>query len=228
VKLQERSYNSKIIRPKPLVHVEDDGSLAVIVTTWGQPEAGQKVMEEITKYVSAAKADVDVTTPFEFLTCVPDEVNYVRTGILIANDMLYRSTNRREYESGAEVLAVFRKGRTLSWAQVGNPSLLIQRNNKPVQPVAMSWDLSSEMTGDGGDVLAPMPSSMIGFDLTCNIQCGHTICEENDRLILFAGAQISRDIWNASEVQDVQALTQLLVHESPEMPFWLGLLSLES
>jgi hypothetical protein len=110
MKLQERSYSTKIMRPKPLVHSEEDGSLVVIATSWGQPEHSQRAIEEVVKYVNAAKADVEVTSPFEFLTCLTDEVNYVRTGLLIANDALYRGENKNQYFSGVEILVLFRRG----------------------------------------------------------------------------------------------------------------------
>ena len=47
MKLQERSYSTKVLRPKPLIHTEEDGSLIVVATSWGQPEHAQRALDEV-------------------------------------------------------------------------------------------------------------------------------------------------------------------------------------
>jgi len=225
MKLQERSYSTKIMRPKPLVHSEEDGSLIVIATAWGQPEHGQRAIEEVVKYVNAAKADVEVTSPFEFLTCVTDEVNYVRTGLLIANDALYRGENKNQYFSGVEILVLFRRGSQIAWAQVGCPSVLIQRQNQGLQPLSMGLDLSAEMKP--ADVeLPPLPGQLLGLDRTCNIQCGHTLTQEGDQLVLLASTTVAPSLWSLPPYQaDLTHVTNRMIQDSPETPFWLGLIA---
>ena len=56
MKIQERSYNSKMLRPKPVLHVEADGSIVIVATSWGQPEHAQKAVEEIAKVAGGEKA----------------------------------------------------------------------------------------------------------------------------------------------------------------------------
>lgn len=224
MKLQERSYSTKIIRPRPFIHQEEDGSLVVIATSWGQPEHGQRVLDEIVKYINAAKSDVEVTSPFEFLTCLTDEVNYLRISILIANDLLYRSENKREYFSGVEVLALLKRGQQLSWAQVGSPSLLIKRKGESLQPLSVGLDIASELQG-GGTPLPPLPAQLLGLDPTCNIQCGHTRIGEEDQCVLYAGSSIAPGLWNSDgSLLDLSTVTNKLIQENPESPFWLGLI----
>ena len=127
MKLQERSYSTKMMRPRPLIHQEDDGSLIVVTTSWGQPEHAQTAQDEIVKYVNAAKSDVEVTSPFEFMTCLTDEANYLRIAFLIANDILYRGENKTGYYAGVESFALLRRGSQIAWAHVGFPSLLIKK-----------------------------------------------------------------------------------------------------
>lgn len=225
MKLQERSYSTKILRPKPLIHSEDDGSLVVVATSWGQPEHAQRVVDEVVKYVSAAKADVEVTSPFEFLTCLTDEVNYVRTSILIANDVLYRGENRNQYFSGVEVLTLFKRGPQVAYAHVGCPSLFLQRNGQHMQPLSIGLDLSSELQ-DNMNPLPPLPAQLLGLDPTCNIQCGHTYVREGDQLVLLASNSVATSLWGReSYQQDLSAITNGMIQESPESPFWLGLIA---
>ncbi|WP_413576831.1 hypothetical protein ACLVWU_02025 [Bdellovibrio sp. HCB290] len=224
MKLQERSYSGKIMRPKPLIHAEEDGSLIVVVTTWGQPEHGERALNEVVKYVSAAKADVEVTSPFEFLTCISDEANYVRTALMIANDALYRGENRKEYASGVEVLAMFRRGSQVAWAQVGAPSIFVQRQNQRLQPLSIATDLASELRDQG--VLPPLPAQLLGLDPTCNIQTGHTHVAEGDKLVLFAGTSVATTLWGLQSYEtDLNMLTQAMIQEEPELPFWLGMIA---
>lgn len=222
MRLKERSYSTKVLRPKPQIHLDEEGGLVVITTSWGQPEHANRVLEEVVKYVSAAKADVEVTSPYEFLTCLTDEVNYVRTAVLIANEMLYRGENRNEYFSGVEVLVLFQRGTQLAWAQVGCPSIFIQRKNQNLQPLAVGLDLASEMRHDG--MLPPLPAQLLGLDPTCNIGCGHTSVTPGDQLILLASSSVASSLWlKTSDSTDIAEITGKMLQEDPDSPFWLGL-----
>lgn len=223
--LKERSYSTKTLRPKPLIHKEDDGSLIVVATSWGQPEHAQRAIDEVVKYVSAAKADLEVTSPFEFLSCLSDEVNYVRTGILLANDLLYRGENRSEYFSGVEVMAIFKRGSQIAWAHVGCPSLFVQRKTQGLQPLSIGLDLSSETTPALD--LPPLPAQLIGLDPTCHVQCGHIHVAESDQLVLLASSQIATTLWKKeSSNVDLSKITSGMIQENPESPFWLGIIEL--
>lgn len=225
MKLQERSYSTKVLRPKPQIHVEEDGSLIVIATSWGQHEHAQRASEEVIKYVNAAKADVEVTSPFEFLSCLTDEVNYVRAGVLIANELLYRGENRTEYFSGVEIMALYKSESQIAWAHVGCPSLYVHRKGRGLQPLSIGLDLSGEMQNED-DLLPPLPAQLLGLDPTCYVQCGHTLVREGDQLVLLASNNGA--LFGASEVyqQDLMGITQSMIQKSPESPFWLGLIDI--
>lgn len=209
------------MRPKPLCYMSEEKDLMIACTSWGAPEHAEKAIEEISKYVQSAKADVEVTSPFEFMPCLSSEVNYLRTSLLITNEFLYRSENKTEYAAGLEVLVLFKRGRQLAWAQVGGPSLLIQRNGKSVQPLSVSMDLASDALG----VLPPIPRNLLGIDRSCIIEVGHTSFEENDQLIMLSSSLISTHLWKRSQERlDLPQITQLMIQENAESPFWLGLL----
>lgn len=228
MKIQDRSYSGKTFRPKPFIHVEEDGSLIVVATAWGQPEHGQRAMEEVVKYVGAAKSDVEVTSPFEFLTCLSDEVNYVRTALLIANDILYRGENRNEYASGVELMVLFKRGPQLAWAQVGCPSLFIRRPGQGLQPLSIGQDLSAEMSRPE-EALPPLPAQLLGLDPTCYVQCGHTYVTAEDRVVLLGSTMVAPSIWlPAYEELQVGSIAEKLIQESPDMPFWLGVVNVQT
>lgn len=225
MKLQERSYSSKVFRPKPHIHVEGDGQLLVIATSWGQPEHAALVADEIAKYVTAARGDVEVTSPFEFLTCLSSEANHLRIGMLIANDVLYRGENKAEYVSGVEVLALSRKESQIAWAQVGAPHLMIRRPGRPLTPLATSFDHSFELTLKGQRP-SPLPSRLLGVDPSCNIACGDLLAGQDDLLVLLSSSGMPSSLWTAPGPFDLQNLTSHLIRDDADAPFWLGLIDL--
>lgn len=226
MKLQSRSFSTKHIRPKPMIHNDEEDSFIVIVNAWGQPEHGQKVMDEVVKYVNASKSDVEVTSPFESLPCLPDEVNYLRTAISIANEVLYRSENKVRYFTGVEILTLIKKGQQLAWAQVGCPSVYIQRREQKPQPLTVGIDLSTEFT-QNDQMLPPLPAQLIGLESTLNVQCGYTKVESGDQLVLLSSCLTSSDFFSVNrKSQTIKYVTDQLIKEYPEMPFWLGLIDL--
>lgn len=226
MKLQERSYSTKILRPKPLVYQQDDGGLIVIATSWGKAEHAQRALDEVVKYVSSAQADVEVTSPFDFLSVLTDEVNYLRTALLITNDLLYRGENKSEYFSGVEILALFKRGPQIAWAHVGNPSVLLQRQGQRLQPLSIGLDLSSELS-PANSILPPLPAQLLGLEPTCHVQCGHTRVNEGDQIVLLGSPTIATELWTDVGTADMGTLTQRMIQEAPEAPFWLGLVDLE-
>lgn len=222
MRLTERSYSGKIIRPRPVVHVEPEGSLILVSTSWGEPGAAAVVNEEITKYVQAALADVEVTSPYEFISSLTDEANYLRVATLIINERLYRSDNRNEYVAGVETLALFKKDSQLAYVKVGGPHMLIQKAPGDVLPVLTSLNLNRQVS-DGLNLVAPLPQELLGADLHVNLQAGHFRVEDEDQIFLYAGSYFPSQLWNELPgTADVNTLAQKLASSQPEAPFWLG------
>lgn len=222
MKIQDRSYSSKVFRPKPHVHMEADGSLLVVATSWGQPEHAAIVADEIVKYVTAARGDVEVTSPFEFKTCLSDEANHLRIGTLIANDVLYRGENKGEYVSGIEILALSRRGRQVAWVQAGAPHLLLRRAGKAIVPIATSFDYSFECLSES-PILSPLPSRLLGVDPTCNLSCGDFQAGAHDMMVLLASSNLPQAMWTDAGPIDLQGLTRKMVQEDADSPFWMAL-----
>lgn len=224
MKIQERSYSSKIFRPKPHLHLDSDGQLLVVATSWGQQEHAAMVSDEIVKYVTAAREDVEVTSPFEFLTSLSPLANNLRIATLIANDVLYRGENRTEYVSGIEILTIARVGRQVAWAQVGSPHILFKRSERPLVPLAPSYDHSFEISLRGG-VAAPLPSRLLGVDPTCNVVCGDLNTSAEDLFVLLSSSNLPTSLWQTQGPFDLQGITQRMVAENSDEPFWLGILN---
>lgn len=226
MRIVERSYSTKSFRPRPEVYLEPDGSFIVVTTSWGNPEHATRLNDDVAKYIQAAKADIEVTSPFEFLTSLTNQANYLRIATLIANEAIYRGDNKSEYHAGLETLLLLRTDSQMAFAQVGAPHLLIQKSDRMMTPIAVNFDAGLEMSGDDGVILPPLPQVLVGVDSSLNIRVGDFRVEDRDRLILYSGGVWPESIWNSPQATDLQQMTQKLVQKNPDAPFWLGIVSL--
>ncbi len=226
MRIAERSYSTKNFRPRPEIYVEPDGSFIVVTTSWGSSEHAARLNEDVSKYIQAAKADVEVTSPFEFLTSLTNQANYLRIATLIANETFYRSENKVAYQAGLETLLLLRTGSQMAYAQVGSPHLLIQKSDKVMAPISVNFDSSFEMSGEDGMLMPPLPQTLVGTDTNLNIRVGDFHIRDSDRLILYAGGVWPESIWSSSYSADLQQMTQKLVQKNPDAPFWLGIVEL--
>lgn len=222
MKVSERSYRTKKGRPKSIVKTSTDGNLILVITSWGTQEAAEKASEEMIRYVEAARADIEVTSPFEFLTCLSSEANYLRVALLIANESLYRGENKTQYSSGIEVVALLKNGRQVAWAQVGGPNIFLVRDGRLPQPISLKMDLAAELGVEGE--LPALPGEMLGLDSVCAVQCGHFVFNDRDQLLLFASSFIPANFLAQSlaipnaEAHFVSSIGEQMNGE----PFWIG------
>lgn len=234
MKLTERSYSSKLFRPRPVIHAESDGSLLIITTSWGDPEHASRVNDEILKYVQAALADVEVTSPFEFMTCLSNEANYLRVATMICNERFYRSDNRNEFNAGVELLVLLKRGSHVAYAQVGSPHLLLRKRGQGLAPLSAQLEPSLELSSGTDGNLPPLPQSLLGIDSSLNIRSGDVRVDKSDELIVYAGSFWPALLWqesaSAQSRESKATLTQLtntIAQKNPDAPFWLGVIDFE-
>jgi len=209
------------MRPRPIIKQSEDRNLLGIVTPWGSVEGAESAATEIFRYIEAAMGDVEVTSPFEMLSCLTSGSNYLRTAISIANESHYRGVNKSQYEEGIEVLLLLHENEVLSWASLGSPQMLLQKRDFPLQPLVANFDLNFEL---GLPELGPLPSQLLGINSQCNIISGSIkIQDSEDRLILYSGSYISSEAYfQFSSKGGLEGLTKTLSTVYSEMPFWLA------
>lgn len=223
MKIVERNYSSKIYRPKPVVYIDNDGKFLIIATSWGNPEHAQKVIDEYQRYISAARMDVEVTSPFQYLTCYPPEVNYLRIATLITNEIMYRRENQGEYLAGLEVLALIQNKKMLSWVQVGGPSLLIQKPNLGFVPILVNQDMGKDF-----NTITPLPSFLLGADRMCDMKLGHCKIEKDDVLVALSSTILPMSTLTLQNQKlDLDLITSSVIQYYPNMPFWTGIITAE-
>lgn len=225
MQLKERSYSGRSARPKPIIRDEFGGEFWVITTSWGANDNATPVAEEMIKYISATRGDVEVTSPFEFLTCYSNEANALRVAALLSNDRIFRGENKTEYSSLVEVVALWKTGRQLSWVQCGGAQIFIKKPGVDLIPLSVVNDQSYEVLAVQGET-SPLPSAGLGLENSCALNVGSYTMGEQDQIVLFAGSHIPRDLWQLTDVElDLQKIVQRVGAQMADQPFWLGLLS---
>ncbi|MGE0761964.1 MAG: hypothetical protein AB7N80_01670 [Bdellovibrionales bacterium] len=225
MKLVERSFSGKVFRPRPEVLCETDGSLCIVATPWGPRATARKVIQSVVDLFHSARSDDEVTSPFQVLTGLSSMANNLRAAVMLANDTIYREENRSEYLSGVELFVAARRNNELAWAHVGGPHVLLDRTGFDLQILAASPD-SALAHSDQQQMLAPLPSALLGVGPTTNLSVHSVRLQTEDRLVLVHRSVIPPRLQTlkASE-RELVPMSQLLARQSADLPFWLGILS---
>jgi hypothetical protein len=150
-----------------------NNQLTVFLRPWGSTEFNQKVVDEITHYLSTTQADIEVTTPFDYLESLSSLANRTRVAVLLAHDLMYKTDNRSEYVVGFELMVLFTSRKELAWASVGRFSLskLMHERLNPV--IATGTDLDSEVL---------LPVQLIGLEKEISVNAGSIAFDSSAKL----------------------------------------------
>ncbi|MFP5518549.1 MAG: hypothetical protein ACLGGX_01495 [Bdellovibrionia bacterium] len=212
MKIESRSYSSKVFRPRPVTNVSSDENTLVIASSWGDQAIAERTIEEVIKFIEAASSDVEVTTPFELYPQLSKDCNDLNVAIQIANEQIFRTENKSEYSVALELIAFRRTGSLLSYAQVGMPNIFLQREGYPLQPLSCSVDLRSP----------PLPKELLGINQTVSPRLGSLHIKENDSLYLLSSSVLAPEFFTHVGSSGIQELTNVMARVFPENPFWIG------
>jgi len=220
--IEERSYSGTLFRPKPEIHIEEDGSFGVIATPWGPRTGAKRVIDILKDYVLSARQDMEATSPFQKLTCLSPLANSLRVGVMLANDSLYREENKSEYISGVEVLVFAHQMGELAFAQVGHPNMYLARPTFPWIPLSVQPDLSIEMS-EPNEKRAPLPQNVIGLHTTTNLNINSFKTQPGDRLVFVSHSHAAHTLYSTPfEQTSLDKISESLAQKHPDLPFWLG------
>lgn len=221
MRLSERSYNTKLLRPRPLIHQDESQKFMLIMTPWGSQEECQKVMDFSVQQLLTVRQDHEHTSAFQKILSLSNEANELRQVALLANDFLYQNINAGSHELVVEFLFLAFNKRQVSWVQLGCPHLLLKKKDQFTQPISCFPETKSTLQNFS------LPSYYLGSDSTVAPRCGDLYLEKNDELILLSASQIPNGIWQNSQRKELDTWTDELTHEAISQPFWLGRLQLD-
>lgn len=223
---EERPYSGRSFRPRPEIHLDPQTSTLIVATPWGARSSARKVIESMTDYLSMAREDREVTSPFRRMSCLSNQANNLRIAALLANDALYRDDNLREYKSGVELFACVLNENELVWLQSGNPQILLARPGRGLLPIGSQVDLSFDLS-ERGDLLPPLPTQLLGLDSSLNLNINSFRARVEDRLILLSHSHLPEVLFkDFSGTPSLDSLSRELARSQPDLAFWLGILEI--
>lgn len=221
--IQDRSYSGRSFRPRPEIHIEDNGQLLIVATPWGSRTAAKKVIDCIRDFYLSARNDQEVTSPFQVLTCLSPAANNLRVAIMLANDTLYREDNKNEYISGVEIFVASKVDQEFVWTQIGHPQVFLKRTHQNLISLGGTLDLSMNLSKK--EVLAPLPQNVLGLATTSNFSVQFFRPQKGDQLLLLSRSRVAPDLYTHSSI-NIETLSDSLVKDDSEMPFWMGLIDI--
>ncbi|MCB0365702.1 MAG: hypothetical protein H6624_18760 [Bdellovibrionaceae bacterium] len=222
--LQERSYNGQFTRPRPEVHVEEHASLVIIATPWGNRSGARRAIQSITEFFLAAKDDVEVTSPFQKLTCLSPMANNLRVAVMLANDIVYQEENRSEYLSGLELFVGAKDGNEFSFIQVGHPQIFLDRPGADLITTGCLTDLALDFSPKRKK-FAPLPNTLLGVHSTTAPTIRTLRIGEGDRVVLLSHSWVPTPFFSLERgKRNLDSLSSVLANQAPDEPYWLGYL----
>lgn len=161
MKSKINSHNGFQKLPQTKVHSLLNDNLLIYIRLWSGPEVEQKAVDEIARYLSAADADLEVTTPFDYLESISSLANKVRVALLLANEAIY-AENKEKYTQGFEIAICYKHNKEVSIGSVGRFAFTAEKKDK-------SFRLFE--SGAFLDDLVLLPTDLLGIEREVNLSC---------------------------------------------------------
>ena len=163
--------------------------LFIFTRCWSGPEIQQKVVDEISHFLSAANADLEVTTPFEYLSSLSSVANKVRISLLLANDLIYKTENKETYNQGCEIALVYQKDHEVVCASIGRFSFT---------SVVDAEQICISTGGQLLDRIVLLPTQLLGIDIIPNIQVNSVASRQINEIRIESNYQNQQCYWKVS------------------------------
>ncbi len=198
MKISTRSAAFKNHLPTTQVYQSLNDQLTVFLRAWGSVEYNQKVIDEVTHYLSTTQADIEVTTPFDYVESLSSLANRARVALLLAHDLFYKTDNRNEYVVGFEVMILFRAKNEIAWAGAGRFSISKLINNKLIQIHSMGTDLDEETL---------LPAQLIGLEKQIGVQAGSIAVNDASKIVVSSLFDAEMSLGNSSSASSLVEIT---------------------
>jgi hypothetical protein len=166
--------------------------LIIAIRSWNGVDSNQKIIDEISHYLSSVEADLEVTSPFEYSENMTVLANKVKIAMLLANESIYSTENRTAYQSGAEVTILFQKDSELAWASIGRFSAEAIKEERKMKLFDSGAKFDDEIL---------LPVNLIGIIRHPEVLAGSLVIKKLQRLDLKSLFQEHEAIWECSVTQ---------------------------
>jgi hypothetical protein len=189
-----------------------DNQMTLVVRAWGSQEYNQKLIDEVSHYLSSAQADLDVTSPFDFKENLSSLANKTRIALLLSQDYFYKVENKNEFTVGFEVIVFFKVKTELAWSSVGRFGLKTINNNETYTLFELGTSLDNETL---------LPVELLGVESDVEINSGSLKLNTGTQILLSSvyGGSIDIDLEHTEKLN--------LKPSNSEVSYWYSLINVD-
>lgn len=188
MKIRVLGLSEKYKFPQTQVHLLLNDQLVIFLRSWNGIDANQKVIDEINHFLSAADADLEVTTPFEFVENLSSMANKVRISVLLANDIIFKTENKEKYMQGYELAIIFKNKNEIAWSTVGRFEISSNKNNK---------NITISHAGQFLDDQILLPVALLGLEREPSVLSGSFSIKNLDQIQIQSDFDQQSTYWKA-------------------------------
>lgn len=175
MKIVTRAAHQHQKLPNTETHQLLDGQLILFLRSWGSSDYSQRFIDEVEHYMSSAQADIEVTTPFDYLESISSLANRTRVSLLLAHDVFYKNENKNVYVVGFEATVMFRQKSELAWSSVGRFSIDKVQKQGVNRIFRSGSDLDSEVL---------LPVQLVGVERELDISSGSLFYDTDSHVVV--------------------------------------------
>lgn len=172
--IEVSSHQGIFKMPSTSVHQLLDDNLIIFLRSWGSQDYDHKFIEEIMHFLSTAQADIEVTSPFDYLENLTPLANKVRISLLLAHDYFYKIENKSSLSVGFETAILMKVKNEISWAAVGRFDLFKQ-TEADLQMLSAS--------GTDKDQVLLLPVDLVGVEKDFDMRCGSLLVTDQPLIV---------------------------------------------
>ncbi len=228
--IQERSFSGKTFRPIPKSYLSANKKLITVITPWGQEATStQEVFESIETQYNLLSEDIESTHPFPKMMSLTPTENNMRTAVIQTNQNIFNSINQEEYSMGFELFFATIVDNILTFIQIGQPFILVDRPHQDLRGIGQSIDPSLNVPKNKTTINTPLPYQLLGIHEDISFHPLFFRFQPEDRLILLNRNTIPTNWFTLKrEERTLDNLSQQAAKDNPASPFWLAILELNS
>lgn len=193
--------------PRTSVHQLLDDKLIIFLRSWGSQDYDQKFIEEVMHFLSTAQADINVTSPFDYLENLTSLANKVRISLLLAHDYFNKIENKNSLSVGFETTVLMKVKNEIAWAAVGRFDLY-KINDQGLQILSA--------TGSDQDQFVLLPVDLLGVEKNFEMRCG-SIQATNEPLLISSTYKNSLKLQNGENLKN-----EVVEHSDPNGTYWFS------
>lgn len=168
------SHQGSLKMPTTTVNQLLDNKLIIFLRSWGSQDYDQKFIDEVMHFLSTVQADIEVTSPFDYVENLTSLANKVRIAVLLAHDYFYKVENKTSYSVGFEAAILMRSKNEIAWSAVGRFDLF-KVSSHGVQMLSAA--------GTDRDFHTLLPVELIGVERDIEVRSGSLSFTENPLIV---------------------------------------------